>query len=102
MTKDEIHSGSNSPEISAGQDDETPSTPMTINDLPAPGTHRWITRRKAEVVAGVRCGLISLEEACRRYSLSVEEFLSWQTTLDRHGLSGLRVTRLQDLRPHRG
>ncbi|MDH3335998.1 MAG: DUF1153 domain-containing protein, partial [Rhodospirillaceae bacterium] len=43
--------------------------PMTINDLPAPGTHRWITRRKAEVVAGVRSGLISLEEACRRYSL---------------------------------
>ena len=77
---------------------EPQSQPMTIDDLPKPGTHRWITRRKAEVVAGVRSGLISLEEACKRYSLSVEEFLSWQTTLDRHGLRGLRVTRLQDLR----
>ena len=75
--------------------------PMTIDDLPAPGTQRWITRRKAEVVAGVRSGLISLEDACKRYSLSVEEFLSWQTTLDRHGLPGLRVTRLQDLRMDR-
>ena len=52
----------------------------------------------AEVVEGVRSGLISLDEACRRYSLSVEEFLSWQRLIDRHGLRGLRATRLQDYR----
>jgi hypothetical protein len=28
----------------------------------------------------------------------VEEFLSWQRLIDRHGLRGLRVTRLQDYR----
>lgn len=71
---------------------------MTENDLPPPDTKRWVMRRKAEVVAGVRSGLISLEEACRRYTLSVEEFLSWQRLIDSHGMRGLRATRLQDYR----
>jgi hypothetical protein len=72
--------------------------PKSLDDLPPPGTRRWVIRRKAEVVAGVRAGLISLEEACQRYSLSVEEFLSWQRSIDRHGLRGLRTTRIQDYR----
>ena len=72
--------------------------PITLDTLPPPGTTRWVIRRKAEVVAGVRAGLITLEEACARYTLSVEEFLSWQRLIDRHGLRGLRVTRLQDYR----
>lgn len=72
--------------------------PITENDLPPPDTKRWVMRRKAEVVAGVRSGLISLEEACRRYTLSVEEFLSWQRLIDSHGMRGLRATRLQDYR----
>jgi len=38
-------------------------SPLTIADLPAPGTRRWVIRRKAEVVAAVRGGLLSLEEA---------------------------------------
>jgi hypothetical protein len=71
---------------------------MTEDDLPPPDTKRWVMRRKAEVVAGVRSGLISLEEACRRYTLSVEEFLSWQRLIDSHGMRGLRATRLQDYR----
>jgi hypothetical protein len=72
--------------------------PMTIDDLPPPNTKRWVVRRKAEVVAGVRNGLISLEEACERYSLSVEEFLSWQRLIENHGMRGLRTTRLQQYR----
>lgn len=73
-------------------------SPITLADLPPPGTKRWVIRRKAEVVAGVRAGLLSLEEACQRYTLSTEEFLSWQRLIDKHGLRGLRVTRLQDYR----
>ena len=71
---------------------------MTENDLPPPDTKRWVMRRKAEVVAGVRSGLISLEEACRRYTLSVEEFLSWQASIEEYGLAGLRTTRIQQYR----
>ena len=66
-----------------------------IADLPSPDTKRWVVRRKAIVVAAVRSGSISLQEACRRYTLSVEEFLAWQHAIDRYGVPGLRVTRLQ-------
>lgn len=72
--------------------------PLTIDDLPPPNTERWVIRRKAEVVAAVRAGLISLEDACERYRLSVDEFLSWQRLIDKHGLRGLRTTRLQQYR----
>ncbi len=71
---------------------------LTLKDLPPPGTHRWVMRRKAEVVAGVRNGLLTLEEACDRYTLSVEEFLNWQELIDRHGVRALRATRVKDYR----
>ncbi len=73
-------------------------SPLTLADLPKPETRRWVARRKAEVVAAVRGGLISLEEACNRYTLTVEEFLAWQRSLDQHGLPGLRTTRVQHYR----
>ena len=72
--------------------------PLTIDSLPSPKTTRWVVRRKAEVVAAVRGGLISIEEACERYKLTVDEFLSWQRSIDQHGLAGLRATRVQDYR----
>jgi len=73
-------------------------SPLTITDLPSTNTKRWVIRRKAEVVAAVRGGLLSLDEACERYTLTVDEFLSWQRSIDRHGLAGLRATRIQDYR----
>ena len=73
-------------------------SPLTMADLPAPGTKRWVIRRKAEVIAAVRGGLLSLEEACSRYMLTVDEFLSWQSAIDQHGLAGLRTTRIQQYR----
>lgn len=64
-------------------------------ELPSPDTKRWVVRRKAVVVEAVRGGRISLDEACRRYNLSVEEFRAWERAIDSHGVPGLRVTRLQ-------
>ena len=72
--------------------------PLTPDDLPPPDTKRWVIRRKAEVVAAVRGGLLSIDEACRRYTLSVEEFLSWQRAIEQYGLAGLRATKVQDYR----
>ncbi len=72
--------------------------PLSLNNLPPPNTDRWIIRRKAELVAAVRGGLISLEEVCERYELSEEEFRSWERSLARHGVRGLRTTRLQQYR----
>ena len=73
-------------------------SPLTMADLPDSSTRRWVSRRKAQVVAAVRGGLLSLEEACARYRLTVDEFLSWQGSLDQYGLAGLRTTRLGEYR----
>jgi hypothetical protein len=69
--------------------------PLTLDSLPPPSTTRWVVRRKAEVVAAVNGGLLSVDEACERYTLSLEEFASWQRAVDRSGMPGLRVTRIQ-------
>jgi len=69
--------------------------PLTLADLPSPNTKRWVVRRKAEVVAAVNGGLLSVDEACKRYDLTLEEFASWQRAVDRSGMHGLRVTRIQ-------
>ncbi|HWE47035.1 MAG TPA: DUF1153 domain-containing protein [Caulobacteraceae bacterium] len=72
--------------------------PLTLSDLPPANTQRWVIRRKAEVVAAVRGGLLTLEEACERYRLTTDEFLSWQQSIDRWGMPGLRTTRIQQYR----
>jgi hypothetical protein len=68
---------------------------MTRADLPPRNTLRWIARRKAEVVAAVNGGLLSIREACERYDLTLEEFASWQRAVEREGLPGLRISRAQ-------
>lgn len=70
--------------------------PMTLADLPPMGTTRWVARRKAQVVAAVRGGLLSLEQASERYALTAEEFMSWRNAVDRFGLAGLRATHARD------
>jgi hypothetical protein len=74
---------------------------LMTGDLPPPDTKRWVARRKAAVVSAVRSGGITLEEALRRWQLTEEEYRSWEQAFERHGLSGLRTTRLQQYRPSR-
>jgi hypothetical protein len=77
---------------------KTLPSPITLADLPPRGTVRWVSRRKAAVVVAVQAGVITLSDACARYALSVEEFLSWQRTVERHGVPGLRITYAQNYR----
>jgi hypothetical protein len=70
----------------------------TLRDLPSPDIKRWRIQHKALVVTAVRSGLINVAEACARYSITIEEFLSWKRLLDEHGLRGLRTTRLKEYR----
>ena len=72
-----------------------------MQDLPPPNTKRWVVRRKAAVVAAVRRGRLTIEEACRVYQLSEEELLSWDRAFELHGLAGLRATRIQQYRSRR-
>lgn len=88
-------------ETSYYQENATQMEPRRIPDaepLPPANTKRWVIRRKAQVVSAVENGTISLEQACERYSLSVEEFLSWQRAIEAHGMRGLRATRVQQYR----
>ena len=61
-------------------------------NLPPPDTKRWVA---AMIDNAVHNGAMSLEEVCRYYALSVEEFVTWQRAIETHGIPGLRVTRLQ-------
>jgi hypothetical protein len=88
MEEDMAHTARKVPPYVIGPD----GGPLTLSDLPSAGTKRWVSRRKAEVVSAVNGGLLSLDEACRRYSLSIEEFISWQRAFDRYGQRGLRAT----------
>ncbi|MCC6828218.1 MAG: DUF1153 domain-containing protein [Novosphingobium sp.] len=72
--------------------------PLTLENLPPADTRRWVVRRKAEVVAAVNGGLLTIEEVLERYGLTLEEFASWQRAVDRSGMQGLRVTRIQHYR----
>ena len=65
-----------------------------IPELPTPG-QRWTMRRKAALIEAVRGAWLPIEEACREYNLSVDEFLAWERDIDRHGIPGLRSTRYQ-------
>ena len=73
-------------------------SPLTLADLPASNTRRWVIKRKAQVVAAVRGGLLSLDDACSRYRLTMDEYLNWQQSIDSHGLAGLRTTKIQNYR----
>src|SRR6516162_4340852 len=69
-----------------------------MTELPPPNTRRWVPRRKAAVVAAVSSGLITIEEACRRYHMSEEEFIAWRCAFENFGINGLSAGRIQQQR----
>ena len=75
--------------------------PLTPSDLPPLNTKRWVSSRKAIVVLAVESGLLSLDDACSRYTLTVDEFLGWQAAIQSFGPLALRATRIQAYRRSR-
>ena len=75
---------------------EAPAAPAQA--LPPTVTTRWSARRKAAVVFAACSGIISREEAYRRYLLSPEELAACEAALDQNGIPGLRSTRQQAYR----
>ena len=75
---------------------------ITRADLPSPSTRRWVARRKAAVVAAVKGGLITPQEARETWQLSEEELDGWLEAGSRHGINALRTTALQRYRSTRG
>jgi len=58
---------------------------ITRGSLPPSSTQHWRIRLKAKVVAAVESGLITREEACERYRMSVEEYFEWRRRVERSG-----------------
>lgn len=65
---------------------------LTLASLPPANLKRWVARRKAEVIAAVKGGLLTMPDACRRYSICAEEFLEWERHYEAEGLVGLRAS----------
>ena len=86
-------------ELNRTEDIVTPlSNGLSKETLPPPNTSRWVVRRKAEVVAAIGNGILTIAEACKRYGLTLEELASWQRAVEREGMPGLRATRVQHYR----
>jgi len=73
---------------------ELEDPPTSIEDLPPPDTKRWVIRRKESVVFAVQAKIMSLDDACERFGISLEEFKPWQRFIQRHGIGRRRVIRL--------
>jgi hypothetical protein len=71
---------------------------LSLADLPAPETRRWVASRKAVVVRAVQHGLILRSAALERYGLSEEEFETWCAAVETHGVDALKVTLIQKYR----
>jgi acetyl-CoA acetyltransferase len=65
------------------------------SELPTPNIRRWTFGQKGAVLEAIRRGALTAEQARERYGLSVEELDAWQRDFERHGLYGLRATRVQ-------
>lgn len=50
------------------------------------------------MVYAVNGGLLTRDDAIRRYAISKDEFEAWRHSVERHGLGGLRSTRIQHYR----
>lgn len=70
---------------------------LSLADLPGRQT-RWVASRKAVVVHAVEHGLLTREDALRRYDLTDEEFDAWSKAVHQFGKNALKVTRLQEFR----
>ncbi len=68
-----------------------PDGAESMPTLPPAGTRRWVAGRKAQVVEAVMSGMLRLDEALRRYELSIEEFSLWKRRFYRSGVDGLRM-----------
>jgi len=69
-----------------------------IADLPSPGLSRWTPRCKLGVLNALDHGLITLDEACRRFELTAEEIEEWRGGFRRFGRAGLKTTTLRERR----
>jgi hypothetical protein len=55
------------------------------------GVTRWNSRLKAHVLRDISMGNMSVDQACDRYGLSIDELKEWQARAA-SGIKGLKAT----------
>jgi hypothetical protein len=60
---------------------------------------RWTYVRKAELIAAVNNGDISLDGACQDNALSLDELLIWKAVMEQEGKWGLMLKKIPGRRP---
>ena len=55
---------------------------ITLSDIPVGNPKRWLPATKARVMAAIEGGLISMEDAWRKYRLSRREYDCWKAFMD--------------------
>jgi hypothetical protein len=63
------------------------------SDLPPADAPAWSALSKTRALLAIRQGVITRQEAHRRYQLSTEELNAWESAFDRDGIAGLMVTK---------
>lgn len=70
-----------------------------IQQAPGGGI-RWTAKLKEEVLTLIATGQLTEQEAHMIYDLSDEELEQWRRLYNRHGVRGMRTTRLHEYRHH--
>jgi hypothetical protein len=66
--------------------------------LPQANITRWTIKAKLAICEAIDLGELSRADALDRYSLTSDELDSWIAKATRHGMPGLRVTRIKQYR----
>lgn len=75
-------------------------TLITPADLPPADTMRWTASKKHVVVIALQSGMMTADDLCRRYSLSLAELTEWRIRIERGGRQGLKVTKPFPVKAH--
>jgi hypothetical protein len=74
---------------------QIPTKHTALAMLPKSYDTHWVARRKAQVVQAVQLGWLGLDEACRRYRLSEDEYFAWESAFGARGVEGLTLKRAE-------
>ena len=67
---------------------------VSIDTLP-PVDVRWVAARKAAVIRAVHNGEVTRGAVLEKYNMTEYELQLWEKGLDRFGIKGVMVTRIQ-------
>ena len=85
-------------QFALGPNGERMTVENVLEVLPPHGWRgRWTPGRKNAIIQAIKVGLITREVACQRWNFTDQELKAWERNRRRHGVDGLKVTRLQKL-----